>query len=197
MERLNQSFFDELNVLVNIMDQKNAKIYLSKYRIKDMYHLTKDDLIAIKLSPRAVKNIMSINYCIEKVNGQNINHQVLFNNSNLIYDYFKNLVNIKQECFYVLYLNHHKYLIKKQCLFTGTINFTTVHPREIFKEAYLCSASFIICVHNHPTGKTDPSKEDIRVTNTIKHIGKLHSIILLDHIIIGNGYYSFFENHML
>lgn len=197
MKRLNQSFFDELEILENIIDQKNAKLYLSKYQLKDIYHLASDDLIAIGLSPLVIKRIISINACIEIVNSQNINYRVLFNASNLIYDYFKNLININQECFYVLYLNYHKYLIKKQCLFTGTINYTTVHPREIFKEAYLCGASFIICVHNHPSGETNPSGEDIKITKTIQSIGKLHSIILLDHIIIGNGYYSFFESHML
>lgn len=197
MKRLNKSFFDDMDILSKLLNQKNAQLYLSKYQIKDMYHLKKSDLEAIGLTYRAINIIMAINSCIEKVNGQNISQQALFNNSILIYEYFKNLVHIQQECFYVLYLNHHKYLIKKQCLFTGTINFTTVHPREIFKEAYLCGASFIICVHNHPTGNTKPSAQDISITKQIKEIGQFHSIILLDHIIVGKGYYSFFDNHMI
>ena len=73
-----------------------------------------------------------------------------------------------------------------------------VHPREIFKEAYLLSASYIICLHNHPSGNAMPSKNDIDITKQISQIGKIHGIFLLDHIIIGdNNYYSFYEDNNL
>ena len=76
----------------------------------------------------------------------------------------------------------------------GTINRSCVHPREIFKYAYLNSASSIVCIHNHPSGNVYPSKEDIRFTKAIKEIGDTFGIPILDHIIVGdNGYYSFYE----
>lgn len=76
----------------------------------------------------------------------------------------------------------------------GTINRSSVHPREIFKEAYLRSAASIICIHNHPSGNTKPSSEDIRFTKAIKEIGETFGIPVLDHIIISdNDYYSFYE----
>ena len=80
-------------------------------------------------------------------------------------------------------------------LFIGTINYSVVHPREVFKEAYLLSASAIICVHNHPSGNTFPSREDIEITKKLEEVGLLLGIKVLDHLIIGNeSYYSFLEN---
>ncbi len=102
----------------------------------------------------------------------------------------------KQEEFYVIYLDNSKKFLAKKKLFIGTISSSLVHPREIFKEAYLLSASYIICLHNHPSGNCLPSKEDIDITRKIKEIGVIHSIFLIDHIIIGqNNYYSFYENN--
>ena len=73
-----------------------------------------------------------------------------------------------------------------------------VHPREVFKYAYLNSASFIICIHNHPSGDITPSKEDIQLTEQLVNIGKNQKIPILDHLIIGNNkYYSFYENNKI
>ena len=80
----------------------------------------------------------------------------------------------------------------------GTLNQSLVHPREIFKEAYLVEASGIICIHNHPSGVVTPSREDIHLTNRLKEIGLLLGIPILDHVIIGHdNYYSFFEDDRL
>lgn len=114
----------------------------------------------------------------------------------IIYNYFNPLFkHKKQEEFYALYLDNKKKYIDKKLLFKGTINSSLIHPREIFKEAYLLSASFIICIHNHPSGDINPSIQDITVTETLCEIGKIHGIYIIDHIIIGhNKYYSFYEN---
>ena len=120
-------------------------------------------------------------------------------NPSTIINYFHNLFkNKKQELFYVVYLDNQKKYIDKKLLFKGTVNYSLVHPREIFKEAYLLSASYIVCIHNHPSGNASPSGNDIDITKRIKEIGNMHGIGLLDHIIIGdNNYYSFFEDDNL
>ena len=106
--------------------------------------------------------------------------------------------NKKQKQIYLIYLDNSKKFLAKKKLFIGTISSSLVHPREIFKEAYLLSASYIICLHNHPSGNCLPSKEDIDITRKIKEIGVIHSIFLIDHIIIGqNNYYSFYENNYI
>ena len=100
----------------------------------------------------------------------------------------------KQEYFYCLYLDSKNNLIERKLLFMGTINRSIVHPREIFKEAYLTSASKIICMHNHPSGDIKPSMEDIRLTKSLIEIGKLQGIDIMDHLIFGDdNYYSFYH----
>ena len=124
---------------------------------------------------------------------------VILNNSLKIYEYFKDLVgNKKQEYFYTVYVDTKGRYIDKKCLFVGTINNSIVHPREIFKEAYLLSANGIICIHNHPSGDPTPSKEDVMITKKIKEIAMIHGIKLVDHLIVGvNSYYSFYEDNKL
>lgn len=124
---------------------------------------------------------------------------ISFLDASSIFNYYRiKFFNKKQEYFYVIYLDNQKNFITDKELFIGTINMSVVHPREIFKEAYINSASYIICLHNHPSGDPLPSKEDINLTNRISEIGKIVAIPLLDHIVIGsNTYYSFYENNCL
>lgn len=121
------------------------------------------------------------------------------NSAQKIYRHFMpELVGLNQEHFYCLYLNQNKMLIDKKLLFKGTLNRSLVHPREIFKEAYLCSAAYIICLHNHPSGNVIPSSDDINITKQLVKIGLIQGIPVIDHIIIGdNNYYSFYENDAL
>lgn len=79
----------------------------------------------------------------------------------------------------------------------GTVNSSCLNPREIFMKALLCGAVGIIVTHNHPSGDVSPSTEDINVTKRIKQAGEIIGIGLLDHIIIGESYYSFLSNNML
>ena len=122
--------------------------------------------------------------------------KIKLNSGLAIYNYFSNILCDKvQEYFYCVYLDTKGNYLGKKCLFIGTINNSVVHPREIFKEAYLLSANGIICVHNHPSGDSTPSREDINITMKIKEIGIIHGINLIDHVIIGKGnYYSFYED---
>ena len=124
---------------------------------------------------------------------------IKFKNPKDIYNYFYPLIgDKKQEYFYCLYLDKQQNYIDKKCLFIGTIDNSVAHPREIFKEAYLLSASKIVCIHNHPSGDVNPSKSDIYFTMKIKEISIIHGIELIDHIIIGhNNYYSFHDNNKL
>ena len=118
------------------------------------------------------------------------------NNANKVYEYTKYLFNDKnQELFYCLYFNTKQQIIGKELLFIGTVNKSITHPREIFKYAYLYSASSIICLHNHPSGDTMPSREDIDFTDALVKIGMMQKIPVIDHIIVSDkSYYSFLEN---
>jgi len=139
--------------------------------------------------------------CIEL--GKRINREVdtlknvKLTSADIVYKYYKNKIgDKKQEYFYAVYLDNGKKIIGDKLLFIGTVNYSLVHPREIFKEAYLLGASAIICVHNHPGGNPLPSKQDYEITNNLIEASKILGIKFVDNIIIcKNNYYSFLENN--
>lgn len=94
---------------------------------------------------------------------------------------------LSQEHFVALYLNTKNQVMHKKTIFIGSLNASIVHPREVYKEALRRSAASIICVHNHPSGCPDPSREDIEVTKRLSESGKILGIDLLDHLIIGEN----------
>ena len=120
---------------------------------------------------------------------------IKLNNSKVIFEYFKDLfINEKQENFYAIYLDAKSKLISYKLLFKGTINTSCVHPREVFKYAYLESAYSIIVMHNHPSGDPTPSSQDKELTEILFKLGVMSSLPVVDHIIIGNNkYFSFYE----
>ena len=76
----------------------------------------------------------------------------------------------------------------------GSLNSSIVHPREVFKRALLLNGASIILAHNHPSGDTTPSREDIDVTKRLVEGGNILGIEVLDHLIIGdNGRYRSFR----
>ena len=84
-----------------------------------------------------------------------------------------------------IYLNARNEMVwKKQSMFIGTLNANLVHPREIFKEALEHNAASVILVHNHPSGDSEPSQDDMEITKRIVEAGKIMGIDVLDHIII-------------
>lgn len=116
----------------------------------------------------------------------------------IIYQRFSPLLShLKYEVFFVLCLNSANRLIKEIEMSRGILNSSLVHPREVFKEAILESSASIILMHNHPSGEVEPSREDRQITERLVEVGALMNIPVLDHIIIGNNYYSFRENGLI
>jgi DNA repair protein RadC len=72
-------------------------------------------------------------------------------------------------------------------MFRGTIDGTSVYPREVVKEALTINAAAVILAHNHPSGVAEPSQADERITRRLKSALELVDIRLLDHLIIGEG----------
>ena len=104
----------------------------------------------------------------------------------------------EREHFMVLFLDNQHRLLKKEVVFSGTINCATVHPREIIKSALACNASAMILAHNHPSGVSDPSLADREITKEIQKAAELMEIRVLDHFVIGKGnYFSFAESGWL
>ena len=102
------------------------------------------------------------------------------------------------EHFYAILLNTKNFVIAVELISVGGLDASLVHPREVFKPAIRRSASSIILAHNHPSGDTTPSQEDIEVSKRLVEAGKLLGIPVLDHLILGDGHYiSLLERRMI
>jgi DNA repair protein RadC len=95
----------------------------------------------------------------------------------------------KKEYFLAVLLDTRNHLIKLAEISIGSLDGSIVHPREVFKEAISASAASVIFVHNHPSGDTEASDDDIRLTKRLAEVGEIVGIDVLDHVIIGGKNY--------
>jgi len=95
------------------------------------------------------------------------------------------LRDLSHEVFTCLFMDTRFRLIRFETLFTGTLNTTVVHPREVTKRALLLNTAYVIIAHNHPSGELHPSDADLKLTKHINQALSLVDIKLIDHIIVG------------
>lgn len=95
--------------------------------------------------------------------------------------------HLDHELFCCLFLDNRHRVIRFDAMFRGTIDGTSVYPREVVKEALSVNAAAVILAHNHPSGVAEPSQADERITKRLKSALDLVDIRLLDHLIIGTG----------
>ena len=170
---------------------------LQKLNIKELQNVTLQELVSIKGigEVKAMELLAAIELGKRIWLKENNKLEKLENAEKIWKDSKYLFTGLKQEYFYCYYFNNKQELIKRKKLFIGTINSATTHTREVFKEAYLLSASFIVCLHNHPSNDVEPSKADILFTKALMKTGEIQGIPVIDHIIVGeNKYFSFYEN---
>lgn len=100
------------------------------------------------------------------------------------------LCDYRKEVFLALLLDSKNRLIREVQISEGSLNSSIVHPREVFAPVLRESASAVLFIHNHPSGDPTPSREDVEITERLKHVGEIMGVRVLDHIIIGNGEYT-------
>jgi DNA repair protein RadC len=104
----------------------------------------------------------------------------------------------KQEHVVGVYLDTQMNILHHEVLFIGTLDSSQMHPREIFREAFLRNAAALMIVHNHPSGEVYPSDDDLETTARLEKVGEVMGIRLIDHIIVGqSSHYSFRKNKLL
>lgn len=96
------------------------------------------------------------------------------------------LSGLEREVFMVLLLDNQNRLLAHETLFSGSINRTEVHPREIVKTALRYNAAAVVLAHNHPSGHAEPSDVDRRITGVIKNALALIDVRLPDHLVVGS-----------
>jgi DNA repair protein RadC len=115
-------------------------------------------------------------------------YRPVLNNWDRLMEYLQAvLAREKIEQFRVLFLDNRNRLLADEAQGSGTVNHTPVYPREVIKRALELHATAFILVHNHPSGDPSPSEEDIAMTKEVKQAGNALSILLHDHVIVGNG----------
>ncbi len=91
----------------------------------------------------------------------------------------------KAEVFGMILLDNRNRVMATREMFRGTIDGASIYPRELARTVLDVNAAAVILFHNHPSGVTEPSQADIRITNTISELFKLLDVRVLDHIIVG------------
>ncbi|MBU0960378.1 MAG: DNA repair protein RadC [Proteobacteria bacterium] len=136
---------------------------------------------------------VSRRYLKERLRGKRYLHS-----SNEVRNYLlHSLRGLKKEILTVIYLDSSHAILNTETVAEGTINVNTVYPRELVKKALQENASALIIAHNHPSGSLDPSPQDLQLTRTLALLGSLMQIQLLDHIIIGDGSFSFADHGLM
>ena len=141
-------------------------------------------------SAAALKTVQAA--ALRLVRAEVLNRPVLGNWDRLM-DYLTAvLARERVEQFRILFLDNKNRLLADEAQARGTVNHTPVYPREVVKRALELHATAIILVHNHPSGDPTPSREDIDMTRLIKQAATALSVVLHDHVIVGNGrWFSF------
>ena len=127
----------------------------------------------------------------ERYSKEHVPKKITLNNSKAVANYLQKLIGRKKkEHFVMLSLDSRNNLIKTSNISIGSLNASIVHPREVFKEAIQASAAQIIIAHNHPSGNSEASPEDIALTRRLEDAARIFGIELLDHIIVTQNDFS-------
>lgn len=125
------------------------------------------------------------------------NHIVLKNHQDVYSRYFLELVNLKQEKFFCIYLNIKNEIIKEEMLFAGGETYASIEPKIIIKNALNYHAQKLFLLHNHPSGDPVASNADIQITKKIYMCAQLFQIEVIEHLIVGNcKYYAVLEKKL-
>ncbi|UFS69493.1 DNA repair protein RadC [Geomonas sp. RF6] len=129
--------------------------------------------------------------------GNYLSSKIRYTSPTQVFDTFAFLKDETKEYFIALHLDGKNRILAVDICSIGSLNQSIVHPREVYKTALLSSAAAIILIHNHPSGDPIPSTEDMEVTRRLRDAGDLVGIKVLDHIVIGDSYYSFSERGVI
>ncbi len=177
-----------------------AKEAIKKFKnLKGVLDADIIELIAIKGIGRSnALGLILFKAISERYSKEKISSKILLNSSKLVADYLQTKIGSKkEEHFTILYFDTRNKLINEE-ISIGTLNASLVHPREVFKKAIKENIAQIIISHNHPSGDSKPSEEDISTTNRLVEAGKLVGISIIDHLIVtSDEYFSFKESGII
>ena len=199
-------------LLFYVIPRKDTKAIAKELikKFKTLANVLKADTLELKtingLGDVAITFLKMMGALPEKIYEDKLKNQKLIkDDKNKITDkeallkFLRNKIGYEDiEKFYVIYLSSSNEVIAFEESSSGTLDRSSIYPREIYKRVIMENAKSIIIAHNHPSGNTCPSKCDIDITNEIAKGLKNFGALLIEHIIITrDSYFSFLEEGLI
>lgn len=162
-----------------------AKDILAKNPITKLLDVNAIELKRIKgIDKSKIATLLAAFELTKRATGKLDNTLPIIDSPQKALDQLTEIRNKKKEYFVVLYLNARNQLIHKEVISIGILNASLVHPREVFEPAIKYLATSLILAHNHPSGETEASEDDLLLTRRLADSGKLLGIEVVDHLIV-------------
>jgi DNA repair protein RadC len=178
-----------------------AKAAINKFKtLRGVLEAPLNELQEIKgIGPHNAFGIKLVQEVAREFLKEKILEKPICKSSKAVFEYlYHSMRDLKKEMFKVLFLDGKNQIIEIEDLFEGTLNMSSVYPREIIKSAIKHNAVTLIFVHNHPSGSPVPSLSDKEITRDLIAASHTMQIKVLDHIIIGdNIYFSFADEGLI
>jgi DNA repair protein RadC len=178
-----------------------ARELIDRYgSLQSLFSRSPSKLTAVKGIGSAKAAILSAAFeLVRRIQSQQNGDKPSFKRSSDVANHYLPLMrDLRKEVFIVLLLNRANRLIKEVTVSEGTLDASIVHPRDVFREPLLETAAGVILIHNHPSGNSNPSEEDLRITKQLVEAGRLLGIKVYDHIILaGETYRSLADEGLL
>jgi DNA repair protein RadC len=178
-----------------------ARELIDRYgSLQSLFSRSPSELTAVKGIGSAKAAILSAAFeLVRRIQSQQNGDKPSFKRSSDVANHYLPLMrDLRKEVFIVLLLNRANRLIKEVTVSEGTLDASIVHPRDVFREPLLETAAGVILIHNHPSGNSNPSEEDLRITKQLVEAGRLLGIKVYDHIILaGETYRSLADEGLL
>lgn len=173
------------------------RLYYKFYNLHNIVNASEKELIKIKgLGAKKSKLLKSVPKLLEYYLLSSLKLSASHFKKKDLTDYLiVKLGKLKFETFSIICLDINKRFISMEQIFRGTIDSATIYPRDLVEKSLSVGASYVIIVHNHPSGIANPSKEDLEITHALFKAFLTVNIKMIDHLIVaGNCVYSFRDN---
>ncbi len=181
--------------------KQQAKAAIKKFKtLRGVLEAPPEELQEIKgIGPHNAFGIRLVQEVAREFLRGKILQEPICKSSKEVFDYlYHSMRDLRKEVFRVIFLDGKNQIIDIEDLSEGTLNLSSVYPREIIKSAIKHHALSLIFVHNHPSGNPDPSPSDKEITKDLIAASNTMQIKVLDHIIIGdNRYFSFADEGLI
>ncbi len=149
--------------------------------------MTVEELEAAGLARAAATKVRALVDVASEIHDARLRRGDAFRSSRDVARGYAHLRELRTEQFHALLLDGKHRVIRDVLVSQGTLTSSPVHPREVFGPAIREAAAAVVFVHNHPSGDPTPSVDDIEVTRRLREVGELVGILVLDHVVIGDG----------